>query len=160
MQGERYLIRTTFLHGGFDNNSTKRFELHLGVNPWTTVSTVNETEQIVFEMIHLLTTDRLQVCLVKTGDPTPFITGLELRKLNTKPTALQQDPCRLSCEQTYREDVFDRIWMPYNSEKWSQISTHNSVGVYNEYKPPETAMITASVPTDLDASLNISPSVG
>ncbi|XP_020866209.1 probable LRR receptor-like serine/threonine-protein kinase At1g51860, partial [Arabidopsis lyrata subsp. lyrata] len=82
--GERYLIRTTFLHGGYDNNSIRRFELHLGVNRWTTVSTVNETEEIVFEMIHLLTTDRLQVCLVKTGDSTPFISGLELRQLNSK----------------------------------------------------------------------------
>jgi hypothetical protein len=32
-------------------------------------------------MIHILTTDRLQICLVKTGNATPFISALELRKL-------------------------------------------------------------------------------
>ncbi|XP_020866210.1 probable LRR receptor-like serine/threonine-protein kinase At5g59680 [Arabidopsis lyrata subsp. lyrata] len=56
----------------------------------------------------------------------------------------------------YGADVFDRIWQPYNLENWSQIRTNNSVDVYNEYRPPESAMITASVPTDPDAPMNIS----
>ncbi|CAG7907710.1 unnamed protein product, partial [Brassica rapa] len=53
-------------------------------------------------------------------------------------------------------DVFDRIWLPCNSENWSQIRTDNSVDNDIEFKVPENVMATASVPTDPDADMNIS----
>lgn len=52
--------------------------------------------------------------------------------------------------------MFDRVWTPYNFGNWSQISTNQTVNVNNDYQPPEIAMVTASVPTDPDASMNIS----
>ncbi|KAL0719305.1 hypothetical protein Bca4012_068629 [Brassica carinata] len=56
----------------------------------------------------------------------------------------------------YGADVFDRIWLPYNSDDWSRISTNNSVDNDNGLQVPENVMATASVPTDPDAHMNIS----
>ncbi|KAL0722765.1 hypothetical protein Bca4012_037364 [Brassica carinata] len=164
--GDEYLIRTNFLHGGYDDNPTTQFELHLGPNLWTTVSTTNETQASIFEMIYVLKTDRLQICLVKTGDSTPFISALELRKLKNTTYLSRQGSLQLfiradvgtTLKQGYRYgiDVFDRVWTPYNFGNWSQISTNKTVNVNNDYQPPEIAMVTASVPTDPDAPMNIS----
>lgn len=99
--GDEYLIRTNFLHGGYDDKPSTQFEIHLGPNLWTTVSTTNETEASIFEMIHVLTTDRLQICLVKTGDSTPFISALELRKLKNTTYLTQQG----SLQNFIRADV-------------------------------------------------------
>ncbi|XP_019091471.1 PREDICTED: probable LRR receptor-like serine/threonine-protein kinase At1g51880 [Camelina sativa] len=164
--GDKYLIRASFLHGGYDEKPSTQFELHLGPNQWSTVSTTNETDAKVFEMIHFLTSDRLQVCLVKTGDSTPFISVLELRKLVNTTYLTQQGPLQLvvradagaTTDKVYRygKDVFDRVWAPYNFGKWSQISTNQTVNVNNDYQPPEFAMVTASVPTDPDQPMNIS----
>lgn len=46
-------------------------------------------------MIHILKTDRLQICLVKTGDSTPFISALELRKLMNTTYLTQQGSLQL-----------------------------------------------------------------
>ncbi|CAH8311645.1 unnamed protein product [Eruca vesicaria subsp. sativa] len=161
--GDEYLIRTNFLHGGYDDNPTTQFELYLGPNLWTTVSTTNETQASIFEMIHVLKTDRLQICLVKTGDSTPFISALELRKLKNTTYLSRQGSLQLFIRADlcfvrfkYGIDVFDRVWTPYNFGNWSQISTNQTVNVNNDYQPPEIAMVTASVPTDPDAPMNIS----
>ncbi|KAJ0250384.1 LRR receptor-like serine/threonine-protein kinase IOS1 [Hirschfeldia incana] len=164
--GDEYLIRTNFLHGGYDDSPTTQFELHLGPNLWTTVSTRNETQASIFEIIHVLKTDRLQICLVKTGNSTPFISALELRKLKNTTYLSRQGSLQLfiradvgeTLNQVYRYgiDVFDRVWTPYNFGNWSQISTNQTVNVNNDYQPPEIAMVTASVPTDPDAPMNIS----
>ncbi|KAJ0238414.1 Malectin-like domain-containing protein [Hirschfeldia incana] len=169
--GDKYLIRAIFLHGGYDKRPSTKFDLHLGPNRWATVSTAEETKAETFEIIHILTTNRLQVCLVKTEDSTPFISAIELRKLTseaytTKSRSLQtflSADIGSSSNQSlrygsgvYGADVFDRIWRPYNSENWSQIRTDNSVDNDNQLKVPENVMATASVPTDPDAHMNIS----
>ncbi|CAH2036427.1 unnamed protein product [Thlaspi arvense] len=164
--GDEYLIRTSFLHGGYDDQPTTQFELHLGPNLWTTVSTTNETQASIFEMIHVMKTDRLQICLVKTGASTPFISALELRKLKNTTYLTRQGSLQLfiradvgaTVDQGYRYgiDVFDRVWTPYNFGNWSQISTNETVNVNNDFQPPVIAMVTASVPTDPDAPMNIS----
>ncbi|ESQ30279.1 hypothetical protein EUTSA_v10011223mg [Eutrema salsugineum] len=163
--GDKYLIRASFLHGGYDDKPSTEFELHLGPNLWTKVSTTNETQASVNEMIHVLTTDRLQICLVKTGNSTPFISALELRKLMNTTYLTQQGSLQLfiradvgaTVNQGYRFgiDVFDRVWTPFNFGNWSQISTNQTINVNNDYQPPEIAMVTASVPTDPDAQMNI-----
>ncbi|CAF1710163.1 unnamed protein product [Brassica napus] len=56
----------------------------------------------------------------------------------------------------YGADIFDCIWLPYNSENWSHIRTNNSIDNDNEFKLPENVMAMASVPTDPDAHMNIS----
>ncbi|KAH0943510.1 hypothetical protein HID58_003147, partial [Brassica napus] len=169
--GDKYLIRAIFFHGGYDTRPSTKFDLHLGPNKWATVSTAEETKSETFEIIHILATSRLQVCLVKTEDSTPFISAIELRKLTSKAyanesgslqTFLRADIGSFSKQSlrygsgVYGADVFDRIWLPYNSENWSQIRTDNSVDNDNGFKVPENVMATASVPTDPDAHMNIS----
>ncbi|CAH8255377.1 unnamed protein product [Arabidopsis lyrata] len=163
--GDKYLIRATFLHGGYDDQPSTQFDLHLGPNLWSIVSTRNETEAVAFEMIHHLTTDRLQICLVKTRNSTPFISALELRKLmNTTywtrqgslQTFIRADVGATVNQYRYGIDVFDRVWTRYNFRNCSRISTNHTVNVNNDYQPPEIAMVTASFPTDPDAPMNIS----
>ncbi|KAH0855143.1 hypothetical protein HID58_020460 [Brassica napus] len=164
--GDEYLIRTNFLHGGYDDNPTTQFELHLGPNLWTTVSTTNETQASIFEMIHVLKTDRLQICLVKTGDSTPFISALELRKLKNTTYLSRQGSLQLfiradvgaTLNQVYRYgiDVFDRVWTPYNFGNWSQISTNQTVNVNNDYHHTRDCYGHSFRSTDPDAPMNIS----
>lgn len=79
----KYLIRGTFIYGNYDGlNRLPSFDLYIGPNKWTSVSIPGVTNGSVNEMIHVLTQDRLQICLVKTGETTPFISSLELRPLN------------------------------------------------------------------------------
>ncbi|CDY46900.1 BnaA01g28000D [Brassica napus] len=89
--GDKYLIRAIFFHGGYDTRPSTKFDLHLGPNKWATVSTAEETKSETFEIIHILATSRLQVCLVKTEDSTPFISAIELRKLTSKAYANETD---------------------------------------------------------------------
>lgn len=77
----KYLIRGVFIYGNYDGlNLLPNFELHIGPNNWTSV--VGATNGSLHELIHVLTQDRLQVCLVKTGETTPFINSLEIRPLD------------------------------------------------------------------------------
>ncbi|CAA7404335.1 unnamed protein product [Spirodela intermedia] len=56
------------------------FDLHIGVNFWTTVRLSFDGAGI-FEIITVASGDFLWVCLINTGKGTPFISTLELRPL-------------------------------------------------------------------------------
>lgn len=73
-----YMIKATFVYGNYDGfKDDPSFELYIGPNLWTTVSSSETTEEI----IHVTESNSLQVCLVKTGKTMPFINILELRPL-------------------------------------------------------------------------------
>jgi len=73
-----YLIKATFVYGNYDGlNIGPNFNLYLGPNLWTTVSS-NDT---IEEIIHVTRSNSLQVCLVMTGISIPFINMLELRPM-------------------------------------------------------------------------------
>jgi len=79
----RYLIRATFTYGNYDGlRQVPKFDIHIGPSKWTSVKLDGVGNGAVLEMIHVLTQDRLQICLVKTGKGIPFISSLELRPLN------------------------------------------------------------------------------
>ncbi|XP_013589031.1 PREDICTED: probable LRR receptor-like protein kinase At1g51890 [Brassica oleracea var. oleracea] len=81
----RYLIRADFVYGNYDDrNQLPSFDLHVGPNKWTSVSVPGLKNSSYHEMIHVLTQDPLQVCLVKTGETTPFISSLQLRPLHNE----------------------------------------------------------------------------
>ena len=81
-RGSNYLIRTTFLYGNYDGrNMLPIFDLHLGANLWTTVTIDDASSGEVYEIIHVTSLDFVQICLVNTGNGTPFITAIELRIL-------------------------------------------------------------------------------
>ena len=79
----KYLIRGSFVYGNYDGqNKIPKFDLHIGPNKWTSVKLEGVGNGSIYEMIHVLPQDHLQVCLVKTGKTIPFISSLELRPLN------------------------------------------------------------------------------
>uniref|UniRef100_A0A1J3FCP5 Putative LRR receptor-like serine/threonine-protein kinase n=1 Tax=Noccaea caerulescens TaxID=107243 RepID=A0A1J3FCP5_NOCCA len=81
-KGRTHLIVARFVYGNYDGFDLKpKFDLYLGPNPWATVdlqSLVNGTAE---EILHIPTSNSLQICLVKTGETTPMISALELRPM-------------------------------------------------------------------------------
>lgn len=61
----------------------------------------------------------------------------------------------LSCSR-YKDDVYDRIWWPYNSVNWAQLSTSLEVDAQgsNDYKPPNIVMKTAATPKNASKTLD------
>ena len=82
VSGLKYLIRARFMYGNYDGlNRAPVFDLHLGVNHWTTVNISDADTPVMVEVIAVVPGDSAQVCLVNTGSGTPFISGLDLRPL-------------------------------------------------------------------------------
>lgn len=82
--GSKYLVRATFLYGNYDNlNKLPIFDVHLGVNYWATINITSVDYGSFVEIITTTTTDYLQVCLINKDLGTPFISGLDLRPLET-----------------------------------------------------------------------------
>ncbi|CAH8296629.1 unnamed protein product [Eruca vesicaria subsp. sativa] len=164
-KGRNHLIRARFLYGnydGLDNNPT--FDLYLGPNPWATIDLhkrVNGTKQ---EIVHIPTSNTLQVCLVKTGTTTPVISTLEIRPMGKDSYSTQSGSLNLHFREYYSEsktplrypnDDYDRQWTAFFSENWTQLSTTSDVGNTNEYNPPKAALATAAIPTNASEPLTI-----
>ena len=81
--GLKYLIRGKFLYGNYDdlNQLPIFFDLHVGVNFWTTVNISEAGSTVAVEALVVVPDNFVQVCLVNTGFGTPFINGLDLRPL-------------------------------------------------------------------------------
>ena len=82
-KNNNYLIRAIFVYGNYDGeNQIPVFDLHLGVNEWTTVDLTNAGPYGLYrDVIHVPLTDYIDVCLINTGSGVPFISSLELRHL-------------------------------------------------------------------------------
>lgn len=80
--GAKYLVRLEFLYGNYDgkNISSLQFDLYLGVNRWTTVQYFTAT-YTVHEALFVAWASWAPVCLVNTGQGTPFVSTVELRPL-------------------------------------------------------------------------------
>ncbi|EOA39631.1 hypothetical protein CARUB_v10008262mg, partial [Capsella rubella] len=161
----KYLIRATFMYGNYDGlNQLPSFDLHIGPNKWTSVSTLGVTNGSIHELIHVLTQDRLQICLVKTGETTPFISSLELRPLSNNTYVTQSGSliafARVFFSPTpsflrYDEDIHDRTWTPFLDNKTSVISTEASVDTSNFYNVPQPVAKTAAVPANATQPMTI-----
>ena len=78
-KNNNYMIRARFFYGNYDGkNHTPVFDLHIGVNFWITVKTQDE----FCHVIHVPLTDYIDVCLVNTNYGIPYISALELRRLD------------------------------------------------------------------------------
>lgn len=82
-KGRMYMIVARFVYGNYDGFDLKpKFDLYLGPNLWTTIDLQRlGTDSTSEEILHMPTSDSLQICLVKTGETTPFISALEIRAL-------------------------------------------------------------------------------
>jgi hypothetical protein len=66
----KYLISAGFLYGNYDELRWEAVRLNDASTPLTT------------EIIHVLSSDNIDICLVNTGFGTPFISVLEQRLLD------------------------------------------------------------------------------
>ncbi|XP_019196782.1 PREDICTED: putative leucine-rich repeat receptor-like protein kinase At2g19210 [Ipomoea nil] len=165
----KYLIRARFFYGNYDGNAAAagkqlpQFDLHLGVEYWDTVEFDPKYDIISVdkEIVHIPSSDLVHVCLVNTGLGTPFISALELRPLNNSmyPTVsggslMMNLRFDIGSQATqvlrYKDDVFDRMWVPFNMATATPVNTTSTVNVTdkNFFKVPPGVMNTALVPSD------------
>lgn len=120
-KGEKYLIRTGFMYGNYDaKNEAPEFDLYLGPNLWATMVFQNASTAIFKEIIQVLQSNYLHVCLVNTGKGIPFISALELRLLknttyNTQSAteALEfflRDDFGSTSNATFRYVIYRNLW--------------------------------------------------
>nr|POF10764.1 putative leucine-rich repeat receptor-like serine/threonine-protein kinase [Quercus suber] len=158
-KNNNYLIRATFVYGNYDGeNQIPVFDLHLGVNEWTTVNLTNAGPNgFYYDVIHVPLTDYIDVCLINTSRGVPFITALELRHLEnsiyqTQGRALTKilgyDIGRNSSNLNvrYPNDVYDRVWNP-TLFNWIPITTNSTIyseSSENPYDLPDVVLKTAA----------------
>ncbi|XWS20198.1 hypothetical protein CRYUN_Cryun31cG0079300 [Craigia yunnanensis] len=162
-KGDRYLIRATFMYGNYDErNELPEFDLYLGPTLWGTVIIPSASPDISRELIHVVQSNYLHICLVNTGKGTPFISALELRLLksttySTGSMAFLQryDVCSTSRTAfRFSQDVYDRAWWPYQTTDWTERTTSSTIEtLYNDYQPPLLAMRSACVPANASLPL-------
>ncbi|XP_023645225.1 probable LRR receptor-like serine/threonine-protein kinase At1g51820 [Capsella rubella] len=148
----KYLIKATFVYGNYDGlNVVPNFDLYLGPNLWTTVSTNDTLEEI----IHVTKSNSLQVCLVNTGISIPFINMLELRPMKTNMYVTESGSLKrlfrryISNSSTlirFPDDVYDRKWHPLFKDSWAPVTTNLIVNTGITYTLPQGVMATAGTP--------------
>ncbi|XP_042967980.1 senescence-induced receptor-like serine/threonine-protein kinase isoform X2 [Carya illinoinensis] len=163
-----YLIRARFLYGNYDGkNQYPTFDLHLGVNKWITVKT---DLPLTRGIIHVPTTDFIDVCLVNIGHGVPFISALDLRRLENSIYRTESGEALASIRRydvggsgpmmRYPEDVYDRFWWHFSSKDWIQIATNESTYTQssdNAYKIPDVVLMTAAKTRNASIPLSYSP---
>ncbi|XVE51998.1 hypothetical protein DITRI_Ditri02bG0085000 [Diplodiscus trichospermus] len=146
-KGDKYLIRASFMYGNYDaKNEAPEFDLHLGPNFWATVVFQNASDVIIKEIIHLLQSNYLHVCLVNTGK--------ESQTESLEPFLRNDFGSTSNSTFRFPQDVYDRIWQPYQRNDLGQINTSSSISSNSDYKPPYLVMITASTTANTSQPLN------
>ncbi|KAF8102418.1 hypothetical protein N665_0198s0122 [Sinapis alba] len=165
-KGRNHLIRAFFLYENYDGfDINPNFDLYLGPNQWDTIDLQGHVNGLRAEMLHIPTSNSLQICLVKTGTTTPFISTLEIRPMGDDSYTTDSGSLKLFFRRylsesvnfiRYPSDIYDRVWLPYFQREWTQISTTLQVNVTNNgYTPPKEALTTAAIPTNSSAPLTI-----
>ncbi|KAL9814878.1 putative transferase [Arabidopsis thaliana] len=163
-KGRKYLIKASFVYGNYDGrNIAPVFDLYLGPNLWQEID-LRQVSGTQAEILHIPTSNSLQICLVNNGTTIPLISTLELRPLGNGSHITESGSLKLfirrylsKSESTlrYRKDIYDRTWVPLFMKEWTQISTDLEVKNDNKYVPPEDALKTAATPTNTSAPLKI-----
>jgi hypothetical protein len=156
-----YLIKATFVYGNYDGlNVGPNFNLYLGPNLWTTVSSNDTIEEIIL----VTRSNSLQVCLVKTGISIPFINMLELRPMKKNMYVTQSGSLKYlfrgyisnsSTRIRFPDDVYDRKWYPLFDDSWTQVTTNLKVNTSITYELPQSVMAKAATPIKANDTLNI-----
>ncbi|KAG7546784.1 Protein kinase-like domain superfamily [Arabidopsis suecica] len=181
MQGTHYLIRAVFLYANYDDLKQKPiFDLHLGPNFWATIDLqdifgnierIRLEEGTIEEIIHMPKSNTLDICLVKRGPTTPFISALELRPLRDDTYTTTTGSLKLIARSyfsnhdsfsnpesiiRYPDDVHDRLWDVYfYNEEWTEINTTTPVNTTaNAFDLPQAIISKASIPKGAGKSWN------
>ncbi|KAK0596583.1 hypothetical protein LWI29_017035 [Acer saccharum] len=167
----KFLIRARFMYGNYDGKSkVPSFDLLLGADVWDSVELENASTIVTKEIIHIPRLNYVYVCLINKGSGTPFISSLEFRVLKNNTYETQSGSLLLhlrwdlgsTTNKTirYGDDIYDRIWEPYNRPNWATISTSSSVYTGMDYQQPSTVMSTAVTPLNGNDSLTFSWATG
>ncbi|XP_010443736.1 PREDICTED: receptor-like protein kinase At5g59670 [Camelina sativa] len=164
-KGRKYLIKAYFLYGNYDGLYTNPvFDLYLGPNLWDTIDLETLVNGTAEEILHIPTSNSLQICLVKTGNTSPVITALELRPMGKKSYITKSGSLDFFFRRYHsdsrvplrrRTDVYDRRWYPFFMREWTQIYTDLEVSNSNDYVPPQGALKSAATPTNTRDPLTI-----
>ncbi|XVF74471.1 hypothetical protein PTKIN_Ptkin13bG0112900 [Pterospermum kingtungense] len=167
-KGDKYLIRASFMYGNYDGkNELPKFDLYIGPNFWDTVTLDDAGDAFPWDIIHVLQSRYLFICLVNTGNGVPFISALELRLLDNATYTSQSQTESLMLFKRYDvgststssfrfgKDAYDRIWWPYEEADWLQINTSFSINDSSHYQLPSLAIITAGTPANASQPMDI-----
>ncbi|XP_038904092.1 probable LRR receptor-like serine/threonine-protein kinase At1g67720 isoform X2 [Benincasa hispida] len=165
----RYLLRTTFLYGNFDNNNVyPKFDISLGATHWSTIVISDANTIEVRELIFLASTPTVSICLSNATTGQPFISTLELRQFNgsiyytefedrfyLRVSARINFGADSEAPVRYPDDPFDRIWESDSVRKANylvdvaagteKVSTKLPIDVDRDERPPQKVMQTAVV---------------
>ncbi|XP_074364036.1 putative leucine-rich repeat receptor-like protein kinase At2g19210 [Apium graveolens] len=163
--GHRYLIRAWFMYGNYDSKGLiPQFEIHLGVEKWDKISFSETNSRVSTEIIHVQSSEYIYVCLVNTGQGTPFISALELRYVSYTWYPAEFGSLQLFARvdfgetllfHRYNDDIYDRIWDPIiylNSSLVNNLETWRE----SDFNVPYKVMRTAIVPDNSSEPLKIS----
>ncbi|RWR78190.1 putative LRR receptor-like serine/threonine-protein kinase [Cinnamomum micranthum f. kanehirae] len=160
-KSNKYLIRACFLYGDYDGkNSTPKFDLYIGANKWRSIYFSDATYAFYVQIITVATMNFISVCLVNTGTGTPFISGLELRPLNSSTYGVVNESQSLrlwgpfdigrSINNSfirYPDDPFDLIWRGEEDSSWISFRTlQNVTNKDGAIEPLSMVMMTAVYP--------------
>lgn len=88
-RGRKYLVRAWFMHGNYDGGGESlasrpvKFDLYIGLDFWYEVTVSDAARTYTRETITVAVASSLSVCLLDTGNGTPFISSLELRPMSS-----------------------------------------------------------------------------
>ncbi|CAA7410055.1 unnamed protein product [Spirodela intermedia] len=162
VRGAKYRVNAEFLYGNYDGlGRPPTFDLYLGVNLWVTLTTGDFSRT---EIIAVAAAESMQVCLVNTGNGTPFISALELRPLpNSTYTLVNSSHSIVMLDGRsnyggegqikYPADPYDRVWFPVPLGR--NISTVAIVDPVDGFPVPQAVLKTAATAASLSESLNI-----
>ncbi|KAJ3701810.1 hypothetical protein LUZ61_005515 [Rhynchospora tenuis] len=161
-----YLIRVGFFHGNYDSHFSQQskkpilFDLYIGISKWKTVNITDAGYIFMYEAVTVALGEVLYVCLVNTGQGTPFISFLETRQMKSPlypyVTATQfgdlygRGDVGGSKYTRYPSDKYDRIWYPLMIDEWTNISTPQRVNSdlgESLSELPSTVLQTAVIPS-------------
>ncbi|KAL1351367.1 probable LRR receptor-like protein kinase At1g51890 isoform X2 [Arachis hypogaea] len=175
--GSKYLIRLEFSYGNYDGlNTFPVFDVYLGVNKWDTVSfgaaNSNPGGYSIREIIHIVSQEYINICLVNTGLGTPFISIIDLRPLKNDTYSAPPGGSLVTYyhvnlgypynnySNRYEDDPYDRSWIYYIQQgEWVQLNNSSTItaGTFsqNDYQLPEAVMRTAITPANASDPLKI-----
>ncbi|XP_038878219.1 putative leucine-rich repeat receptor-like protein kinase At2g19210 isoform X2 [Benincasa hispida] len=168
--GTKYLIRASFLYGDYDSQKKiPGFDLYFGPNFWTSVKldAMNTTEHL--EIMHIVSSNWVELCLINTGAGTPFISALELRPLpnflyetrsESLATFLRLDVgSATNLSYRYKDDIYDRIWYAMvQLPAWTILTTTEPIDTNDpeSFMPPQPVMTSAATPINATAPMEFS----
>ncbi|KAG6526605.1 hypothetical protein ZIOFF_016597 [Zingiber officinale] len=132
-QGSKYLLRAWFLYGNYDglDGQPLAFELHLGVNYW---DRVNVTDSASFYVLFGVPGEH------RHGDAVHLRDRFAAAKEHSIPGGERV--------AEYPADPLDRLWSPWSSTNWNDVSTNFTVQNLDQdfFEAPSAIMQTAVTP--------------